>query len=60
MSQLKADRFKPRRAHTLQKVRYSVLYFTWKLPEKGSACYELHGRSNAKDESWKFNWNWKP
>lgn len=35
----------------LTKVRYSVLYFTWKLPKKGSACYELHGRKNAKDES---------
>ena len=35
----------------LTEVRYSVLYFTWKLPEKGGACCELHGRKNTEDES---------
>lgn len=36
--------------HLLHK-RYSELYFTWKIPEKGSARCELHGRKNAEDES---------
>ncbi len=37
--------------HTFTNVKYSVLYFAWKLPEKGSACCELYGRKNAEDES---------
>ena len=47
----------------LTKVRYSVLYFAWKLcpyrPEKECLSY-VHGCSeNAEDEGRKFNWNWK-
>lgn len=36
--------------HLLHK-RYSGLYFTWKLPEKGRTNIELHGGKNAKNES---------
>lgn len=36
---------------TLYDVKYSELYFTWKLCRKGRADIELCGCKNAEDES---------